>query len=124
MKINPVIVTVSNQLKSLESFPQTINRNWIDPENDVVKEEVQKKERITQERYRAFSNIIYAKQKSGNVVPFYFGIYGLAGTIVGIILNSRLALIPLTNVIEHPSYFYEKMLVFFFPCQLGRLSFS
>ena len=43
MKINPVIVTVSNQLKSLESFPQTINRNWIDPENDVVKEEVQKR---------------------------------------------------------------------------------
>ena len=113
MKINPVIVTLSGQVKSLDSLPQTTNRNWISQENDVVVEEIDKKKRRTQERYCAFSNIIFDKQTSDNAIPCHIGIYGLAGTIVGIILNSPLALIPITNIIEHPSYFYEEMVINF-----------
>ena len=51
MKINPVIVTLSGQVKSLDSLPQTINRNWISQEIDVVDEEIDKKKRKNVRKY-------------------------------------------------------------------------
>ena len=111
--VSPEAVAISGDAKNLGYLPQFIKRSTVYQEQDAVAEEIQIKSYKTEQRYKSFTSIIYNTQNSDNDIATHIGLYGLAGTILGIILNCPLALIPITNILENPDYFYEEMLINF-----------
>ena len=50
----------------------------------------------------------------------FIGLYGIGGTVLGTLLNSVTALIPVHDVIKNPDYFYEGVLTeVFFTLYMG-----
>ena len=112
-QITPVVLTVRNlqHVNDIGLQPRSIETSLENQGTDAVLKEKQEKKWKAEKRHTSYKNVLYnIPNTSDNGISCYVGMYGLAGTVFGVILNSPLALIPLNNVLTNPEYFYEEML--------------
>ena len=100
-----IIVREVDTPVSLVSVLSQVSKNEVDCEKQRMIDKCTR-------RHQILKDVIYNEDHQN--YPYYTGLLGLGGIILGILMNYLPAIVPLHDMIENPEYFYEYMIFEFF----------
>ena len=100
-------------LATIEDAPtETSNSSDFDElSGNLVTEQKIRNEKLEKKRHADFTNILCNEANNNSSYSQLAGFYGFGGVVLGTMIGSMIALIPIHDVIQNPDYFYEGVLI-------------